>query len=251
MATTDVTGVLVIAHGSRNPTWNQLVEEAVKGVETDLPITVGYLELVEGRLIPDGVQWLEAQGVNRILAVPLFVSSGSTHLEEIQYALGVKSRSRVETHLSPIRPQAEIVWCPAMDAHPLILRLLKERVCKLSHSPGEESLLLVAHGSGQSGFQAVWDRGLRQLTDGLQKRFGFPEVEVAMLQLGNLREKAKVLCRGRRLLILPVFLSRGYFTDVVIPTELEGIPCAYREETYLPHPLVSRWIEETVNRWAR
>ncbi|PTX63333.1 sirohydrochlorin ferrochelatase [Melghirimyces profundicolus] len=244
--TTGKEGVLVLAHGSRDPEWNRLVEEAVERVDTDLPITVGCLELVKGRLIPDGVRYLEEQGVKRIWTVPLFVSSGSTHLEEIRYALGVTDRSRVATDLSPIRPRAGIVWCRAMDDHPLILKLLEDRVREWSERPEEEHLLLAAHGSNKPGFREIWEKGLTGLAGGLRERFGFPVADYAMLQVGDVREKAEALSRKRRLLVLPVFLSRGYFTDVLLRRELEGVDCVYPGETYLPHPLVTRWIEETV-----
>lgn len=241
-------GVLVIAHGSPNPEWNRLVEEAVEQVQVGLPISVGYLESLAGQGIADGVQRLEKEGVERIRVIPLFVSSGSTHLEEIRYALGVIDHSRVKTDLRRIQPWAQILWDQAMDAHPLIQRILEDRVGSLAESPREENLLLVAHGSEKPGFREEWEKGLEALAEGLRVSFGFATVEYAMLRVGDMRSKAERLSREKRLLVLPVFLSQGYFTDVILRQELEGIPCAYRGETYLPHPLVSRWIEETLGQ---
>ncbi len=85
-------GVLVISHGSRDGKWVRLVDEAVAQVlrPSDIPIVSSFLEIVEGRLIQDGIRTLERQGVTDIIAVPLFVSSGSTHVDEIGYALGAK-----------------------------------------------------------------------------------------------------------------------------------------------------------------
>lgn len=241
-------GVLVIAHGSPNQEWNQSVEEAVEAVQLGLPISVGYLESVAGQSIVDGVRGLEAEGVERIRVIPLFVSSGSTHLEEIRYALGVVDHSRVKTDLQRIGPRAEIRWGPAMDAHPLVQRILEDRVRSLSESPCEESLLLVAHGSDKTGFREKWEKGLATLAERFRVSFGFGTVDYAMLRVGDTRCKAERMSQEKRLLVLPVFLSRGYFTDVILRRELEGIPCAYRGETYLPHPLVSRWIEETLGQ---
>ncbi len=86
-------GVLVIAHGSRSKQWVRLVDDAAKQVKTDHPLTVGFLELVKGRKIQDGIDALEAQGVNRIFAIPLFASSGSKHIEEIRFMLGLTGRA--------------------------------------------------------------------------------------------------------------------------------------------------------------
>lgn len=243
------TGVLVIAHGSRSKRWVQVVEEAAAAVKTPYPLTVGYLELVEGRSIADGVRRLEREGVDRILAVPLFVSSGSTHLEEIQYALGVIGKSRVKTDLERIDPEVPIVWTSALDDHSLVESMLAERIAELSTRPEQETLLLVAHGSEKAGFRQVWEQGLAALTSRLNKRFSFPEADYAMLRLGDVRKKAEQLSSRRTCLVAPVFLSPGYFTEKVVPTELKGLPCRYRGETYLPHAHVSQWLEEKIKNF--
>lgn len=215
-------------------------------VRTDHPLTVGYLELVEGKSIADGVRELEEKGVRRILTVPLFVSSGSTHLEEIQYALGIKQESRVETDLEPIHPRVPILWTEAMDDHPLVEAILAERIQKLSVQPREETLLLVAHGSEKPGFRPIWEKGLSALTTRLKRRFSFDKADFAMLRLGDVREKAERLSREKKCLAVPVFVSPGYFTSEVVSRELEGLSCLYRGETFLPHPYVARWVEEKV-----
>ncbi|WP_169713710.1 sirohydrochlorin chelatase [Paludifilum halophilum] len=244
------TGVLVIAHGSRSGRWVREVEEAVAQAGIHLPVVVGYLEMVEGRSIADGVRKLERWGVRRILAVPLFVSSGSTHLEEIRYALGINRGPCVPTDLQPIHPRAEVFWCPAMDTHSCMVDILTERVRSLSRCPERESLLLVAHGSDKPGFRQKWEKGLQRLSEILKNRFAFPAVDFAMLQVGDVRQKAERLKDFDPVLALPIFLSPGYFTEEVVPKALEDIPCSYLGETYLPHPAVSRWIEETVDRYG-
>ena len=73
-------GVLIISHGSQEKTWVESVDDAISrlNLPDTLPVEAGFLELVEGRLIQDGINRLEAQGVTDLLVVPLFVSSGST-----------------------------------------------------------------------------------------------------------------------------------------------------------------------------
>ncbi|QKG83860.1 cobalamin biosynthesis protein CbiX [Kroppenstedtia pulmonis] len=238
-------GVLVIAHGSRSREWVDGVDEAVSQVVTDFPITVGYLELVLGRSIKDGVRELEKQGVDNILVIPLFVSSGSSHLEEIRYALGVQEESSVLTSLGKIHPVARIHWCPAMDDHPRILEILADRVRSLSQNPDDESLLLIAHGSEYPDYRRQWEKGMIRIADSLNQIFHFKAVDFALLQSGDLPEKKRMSDNGE-LLVLPVFLSPGYFTREVIPQKLAGWDCRYQGETLLPHPGVSRWLEETI-----
>ena len=114
-------GVLVISHGSRDEGWVQLVEDAVNAVRmpANVPMYASYLELVEGRLIQDGIDQLsKGQGVTDIIVVPLFVSSGSTHIDEISYALGVIAEPLLETDMEPLDIKARIHFTSPIDDHP-------------------------------------------------------------------------------------------------------------------------------------
>lgn len=239
-------GVLVLAHGSSNAYWVQCIEDMVASIETDLPITAGYLEQVEGKSIADGVRELEAKGITRIITIPLFICSGSTHLDEIQYALGVKAYSRIETDLALIHPSAEIIWCSAMDAHPYTLSILTERIQACSSSPSEETLLLIAHGSNQSGFQEEWEKMLEQMSTHITSKFTFRAVTYATLLPDNTSKAVNELIPKGRLLVVPVFLSEGYFTKQLIPRKISQVPCIYEGQTYLPHTLIGKWIEEQI-----
>jgi sirohydrochlorin cobaltochelatase len=238
-------GVLIIAHGSKSEDWVRSVDQIVSQAHIAFPHTIGYLELVEGRSIADGVRYLEKVGVKRINVVPLFVCSGSTHLEEIQYMLGLKPESAIDTEF--IHPQAEVIWCSAMDDHPNILRILSDRIQALSHSPSEETLLLVAHGSDEPVFDAVWEQVLRSLTSQLKSAFPFRHVTYGTLYPDTIRECAAQLSSEGDLLVIPVFLSEGYLTSKVVTSKLEGLEYKYSGEAYLPHPLISRWIESVIS----
>jgi sirohydrochlorin cobaltochelatase len=239
-------GILVIAHGSKNKQWVEYIDQAVASIHIHLPITVGFLEMVEGRSIEEGIRRLERQQVKQIIVVPLFVSSGSTHLEEIQYALGLKSYSRIKTDLKRIHPRAEIVWSTAMDDQQYMKDILRQRVQDLLTDPSNEALLLVGHGSKVAGFQHIWEHTLQNLTQSLKDQCQINEAHYATLLPDNVTERARLLSYRKKLIVLPVFLSEGYFTTKVIPTKLTGLTYKYSGETYLPHPLVSQWIEEKI-----
>lgn len=242
-------GVLVIAHGSRNTDWVKGIEEAARTAMSripEIPISVGYLELVPGKSIADGIDSLQRKGVDRILIIPLFITMGSTHLEEIQYALGLLEQSRIPTELRPIRPAAELIWCSPLEAHSFVLDVLGERVQEASTQPNEEVLLLIGHGSEVAGFKEKWEELLGFLGKHLRVRFGLKGFSYATLKGDQVRRRAKALARKNRLIVIPVFLSEGYFTEVVIPSKLEEINCTYLGRTYLPHPLISDWICQTI-----
>ncbi|MCF6092674.1 cobalamin biosynthesis protein CbiX [Microaerobacter geothermalis] len=242
----DKTGVLVISHGSSNGQWNRYIEEAVAQAKLPLPRAVAFLEWVPNKSIADGVAELEKQGVKQILVIPLFVCLGSTHLEEIKYALGIISHSAVPTDIEKISSQAEIIWGPAFDSHPYMTDIICDRIHKLSNDPSKESLLLVAHGSEIPGFYELWEKMLYRLSHRVQKRINFLQVSYATLRPDNLLARLEKI-KGDRMIVVPVFLSIGYFTKHVIPAKLKSYSCVYSGETLLPHPLISKWIEETVN----
>lgn len=241
-------GVMVISHGSRSKKWVQLVDDAVAGVRLpgDMPVVAAYLELVEGRLIQDGIHMLEEQGVTDIIAVPLFISSGSTHIDEISYALGVQEKPTLPTDLVPFQRNAAIHFASPIDDDPDIAQILFEKVRELSIDPSRELLLLVGHGSVEKGFHLQWRSGMERLAARLKDLGGFSDAASAMLLPDQVRFKLGLWQRskpGYRVIVAPLFLSEGYFTKEVIPSRLEGCEYSYNGKAMLPHPLVSKWIE--------
>lgn len=239
-------GALIIAHGSRKSEWVAMVDQAVGRVDLEMPVAVGFLEMVEGRAIPDAIRILEAQGVEEIVAVPLFVSSGSTHIAEIARMLGAEAPFPVDTDVTPIKLDAEVRFCRPMDDHPLVVRILTERARELSTVPQDEWVLLVGHGNDMPGLREEWEQAMDRLAVQIRRSTGFAGASWATFHPDNLRERAEDLARDFRLLVVPLFLSEGYFTRKLIPSRLEGISYVYSGQTYLPHPLVSRWITTTV-----
>lgn len=244
-----VPGVLVISHGSRDQNWVSIVDEAVSGLplRESLPVAVSFLELVEGRLIQDGIDELEHAGVTDIIVIPLFVSSGSTHIDEIAYALGAKPVPERETDLEPFRVAAQIHFGNPVDDDPDIAQMLWDKTRELSQHPGREVLLLVGHGSRHEGFRQRWERGISSLAARVRQISGLAAADYGLLNPDNVRSRVEHWQeQGYEVLVSPLFLSEGYFTKVVIPQRLEGLEYAYSGQTLLPHPLLPRWIGRQV-----
>ncbi|MBP1153922.1 MULTISPECIES: CbiX/SirB N-terminal domain-containing protein [unclassified Paenibacillus] len=244
-------GILVISHGSRSGDWVRLVDEAVEAVRVPegVPVYSSFLEIVEGRLIQDGITHLESLGVTDIIVVPLFVSSGSTHIDEISYALGVKDKPLLPTDLEPFAIRARIHFTSPIDDDPIIADIIYAKIKALSRDPQKEILLLVGHGSIEKGFHLLWRRGMEKLAMRLQALGGFDEAEVAMLLPDQISRKMKWWLDRKpehTVIVAPLFLSAGYFTGEVIPERLSGYEYRYNGEALLPHPGISRWIERQV-----
>ncbi|MDF2720977.1 MAG: cobalamin [Paenibacillus sp.] len=247
------TAVLVISHGSRSADWVRLIDQAVAEVRlTDagqhIPIVSSFLELIEGRLIQDGLDALERTGVTDIVVVPLFVSYGSTHVEEIRYALGDVPRPSFETDMEPLRFRANIHVCPPLDDDPIVAHIVFDHLREMTIHPEREHVLLIGHGSELPEFYAKWKTSMDTVARNLQKLGGYAQVSTALL----LPDETQAFMRahqeeaaGQDVIVAPLFLSSGYFTNTVIPSRLNGFTYRYNGKALLPHAAVSRWMERT------
>jgi sirohydrochlorin ferrochelatase len=253
-------GVLVISHGSRDGKWVQLVRETCAGIAlppelADAPVECSFLELVEGDLIQDGIDRLEQAGVTDIIVVPLFVSSGSTHLDEIAWALGLKAEPARPTDLARYRVRARLFMTGPIDDDPEIARLIAGKLRPMSEDPSRELVLLVGHGSDEAGFRERWSRTLDSLSQQVRAIGGYAGADYAMLLPDETAGKMAEW-RNRRpdltVLVAPVFLSEGYFTREAVPRRFAEYPHRYGGWALLPSPLVKEWLARRVaEAWER
>jgi sirohydrochlorin cobaltochelatase len=236
--------VLVIAHGSPDPHWMERVEEAVRPYRRQMLIRVAYLDGVEGRDIADEVERLERAGVETIAAVPLFVTAGSTHVSEIRGMLGLEPDA-ITPNVKPVATRARFLWCQPLEDHPLVEQIVCERLRALSVDPHREALLLVGHGSDLPGYRERWGRLLHRLTFRLQNRYYFSAAGYATLRPDTVATRARQLASCGELVVLPLFVSQGYFTRRALPERLAGVSYRYDGSAYLPHPLIGEWIVQS------
>jgi sirohydrochlorin ferrochelatase len=251
-------GVLVNSHGSRETGWVRLVEEAVAAAAASdrlqgVPVVCSFLELVEGRLIQDGIDRLAALGVTELFVLPLFVSSGSTHVDDIGQAFGMPPVGERAGELERFRIGSMRVTCgDPIDDDPDIAELLYANIRELSADPEREAVLLIAHGSGEPAFHERWQRGMRLLADRVRTLGGFARAETAMLLPDQAASRMEELQRDpvvESVLVVPLFLSAGYFTQKVIPSRLNGYSYKYNGKPLLPHPYIVRWMERRAAAW--
>ncbi|GAA0136909.1 hypothetical protein YSY43_37500 [Paenibacillus sp. YSY-4.3] len=244
-------GVLVISHGSPDGHWVKLVDDAVAAVQAQLPeglpVEASFLEIVEGRLIQDGIDRLEQQGVTDMIVIPLFMSSGSTHVDEIAYALGVKDTPEKETDLERFRLSARVFFGEPVDDHPLVAQMIWDKSKLLSREPEREALLLIGHGSRHEGFRQRWEQGISSLAARVKELGGIAVTDYALLNPDSVHKKVSYWQeRGYEVAIAPLFLSAGYFTKKEIPSRLEGLTYRYSGEALLPHSLLPHWMLDQI-----
>lgn len=81
----DQTGLILLAHGSRDALWRQPIEavhQLVEAMRPDLPCICAYLDACAPDL-PAATQTLIAQGVKHLIVLPLFLGTGKHAREDI------------------------------------------------------------------------------------------------------------------------------------------------------------------------
>lgn len=251
-------GVLVISHGSRSSEWIQLVDEAVQAMSLpdETAVYSSFLEMVEGRTLQDGIDSLEAAGVTDIIAIPLFISSGSSHIAEIRYRLGVETEdpSREAKDSKQDEPDAEerlTIRAAVHFGEPIgdsedIAQLLLEKLQGMSVQPDQEIVLVIGHGSDLAPGYRQWKQDLNGLAERIRLTGGFAEAEGVTLLPDELAERLSYWSRekpGCRVILAPLFVSPGYFTEKVIPKRAGEYDYAYNGKALLPSPVLTRWME--------
>jgi sirohydrochlorin ferrochelatase len=243
-------GVLLIAHGSPKEVWNNSVQEVVKMVNLPYPIELGFLEYVPNRTIGRAVDELRAKGAVNIVAVPLFISSYSNHIEEIKYILRLRKEppSGAED-LHPLESKVSFILTPALDDHPLVAEILADRVRKQSISPRDEIAVLAAHGAETEEDLIKWDEQLASLSAHLKQTLGLKEArygyifEEKPLYLRRVMEEA---AREGTVIVVPVMVSSGFFTEKYIPKILTNLTYKYNSNCLSPDRRLASWVEMMV-----
>lgn len=117
------TAVLLIAHGSRRAEANHdLVEvaEALRATgEYDI-VVPSYLELAEPS-IPGAARQCVDLGADEIRMLPYFLSAGSHVTRDLE---------RFRNELAAEFPTASFKLCPPLGLHPLMLDIIRDRLCE-------------------------------------------------------------------------------------------------------------------------
>lgn len=165
-------GLLLIAHGSPSPEWNKpvldfgrRVAEEVKKNGRFKAVRTAMLESASPN-VPTAVAELEAAGCDHIVAVPLFIApTGHTHFD-VPAVLGIYSSPRTTAALAhegaaAARPKVPIVLTQTMSEGDVLRKYVVDQVRKLSRSPQEEAVVLLAHGDPEHALLA--ERLMRRL----------------------------------------------------------------------------------------
>ncbi|MBO6795146.1 MAG: CbiX/SirB N-terminal domain-containing protein [Balneolaceae bacterium] len=272
-------GVLVLAHGSMDKTWNLAIEEAVEPVRDQHPVEIAW-GMANALNMQPALEKLDAKGVGHIVVVQLFVSSYSPIIRQNEYLLGFRDSladapmpmmihdmknkrmtMKMPENLQPLNVNAKIVITDPLDDHDLVAEILHERIQALSEQPENETVLLVAHGPNQEADNDKWVATLENLgqkIQRLQSTNGTMYSNMVSLTVRDdadeeIHEKARLAFRAQvqkaddegTAIVIPVLLASGGVEKKYVQ-RLEGLNYKWSGETLLPHVNIQHFIKKRV-----
>jgi sirohydrochlorin cobaltochelatase len=120
-------GILLLGHGSSLPYNKKLVEETANILRKKHKITVHTAFLnMDAPSIQEALKELCNSGVNRIVALPLFLAHGVHTLQDMPAQLGIENGSRKATKKHG-NNNIEILYAEPLGAEPVIAELAYQR----------------------------------------------------------------------------------------------------------------------------
>ncbi len=120
-------GILLLGHGSSLPYNKELVEETANMIRKKHNIIVHTAFLNKDTpAIQEALKELCNAGVNRIVALPLFLAHGVHTLQDIPAELGIENGAR-KTTINHGNNTVEIIYAEPLGADPVIAEVAYQR----------------------------------------------------------------------------------------------------------------------------
>jgi sirohydrochlorin cobaltochelatase len=111
------TGVVLFAHGSRDPLWRLPIDAVAQQMTSQWPgmtVSVAFLELTQPDL-PTTVEQMMKQGLSHVRIVPMFLGVGRHAREDLP---------EIVRGLTQAYPQMRFELVPAVGEHPAMTSLM-------------------------------------------------------------------------------------------------------------------------------
>ena len=270
-------GILLLAHGGAER-WNTNVTELASGIDREVPTEVAF-GMAQRSAIQTAIDRLQERGVQRIVAVPLFVSSHSSVITSTEYLLGLRKSAPPELALfaqmshghgahgghgdhnaadpdatKPVKTSVPIKMTDALNDHPVVAEILTTRLQSLSKNPANEVVIVVAHGPVADDENAKWLADMSAIVKVMTKLRSFHRIEsmtvrddapepIRSAAAAELRSRVEQAARdGKRVIIAPLLIAYGGI-ERGIHKRLEGLTYEMPTEGLLPDARLAGWVQ--------
>lgn len=277
-------GVIILAHGGK-ANWNEEVMKVRAEVDKVYPAEVAF-GMASRRTIQAAADKLVERGVERIVAVPLFISSHSTVITSTEYLLGQRSDAPADLakfakmdhgsdggghgshgggHSShsaydgtkPIETKLPVVMTRALDDHPKVAEILTARAKALGGDPSNEVVIVVAHGPVTDESNRKWLADMSSLVGRMKKETAFKRIEYM-----TVRDDAPEPIRSQATAELRSIVEKAKAENaevLIVPLllsfggieegvkkRLSGLPYKMSPQGLLPDERLAQWVLESV-----
>lgn len=275
---TPKTGILVLAHGGKQ-NWNEEVAKVAALVDRELPTEVAF-GMASRLTIQAAVDRLAARGAERIVAVPLFVSSHSSVITSTEYLLGLRPEAPSDLAIfakmdhggsghggghgahqtnaaydgtAKIETRIPVTMTNGLNDHPIAADILLSRAEAISEKPASEVVVIVAHGPVAEETNRAWLADMGKLARMVDEKSDFKRVEYLTVRDDApepIRSRATAELRAvverakadkARVLIVPLLISYGGIEEG-IRKRLEGLDYTMSPRALLPDERLAAWV---------
>ena len=124
----------------------------------------------------------EADGCDRILAYPLFISVSSHSERDIPNALNIRFHDHGDPDIRRYTGKLPVTYTQPMDHGPILPQMVAECAREISVDPSRESALILSHGGGCEHF---WEHMHRRVATEVTKATGIQDVSWLAVQTGR------------------------------------------------------------------
>lgn len=269
--------LVVIAHGSPMESWrkpvleletsvrNQIKAAQLKGIDYVRVALMEYTEPSVASVVKD----CEAQGVDSIFALPLFIAPSGHTEEDLPNILGWKYNPYVREELAEektemVKSKLPIVLGPTFYYSYVLEKVMAQRVKSFSKDAANEAVIFLAHGDEERiGF---WKSLLGNVSKYVKENCGVTYVDGELIEMGHnfgnelmpLLEKAAQT--KKRIFVQGIYLTSDVKrmadrhkmqerqADLI---KARGVEIVYSNEGILPasSDLVTNWVVEQTAQW--
>jgi hypothetical protein len=247
-------GVIAVPHGSEY-NWNETMREGLAPLTDDYTIAEAF-SMVDPVVIERAVRDLEAAGKKAAVVVRIF-SMESNFQEKAHYVLGLQrtfGRSIMgERFPKRIRTHLQMTTLGGLEASPHFAKGLLDRAQAISETPSEETVILLAHGTGSDAKNARWMDNLRTIADTMRAHGGdaFRDIKVHTWRedwpekrkqtIPEIQEMVREASETGTALVVPArTTAQGRASEY-----LEGLDYRYGKG-FAPHPEFAAWMREQI-----
>ena len=250
----DDVGVIAVPHGSEY-NWNETMRKGLAPLTDEYNIAEAF-SMVDPPVIERAVRQLEADGMKAAVMVRIFSMKGSFR-EKSRYVLGLQNDFGVsimgERFPDRIRTHLQMTTLGGLEASPHFAKGLLDRAEAISTDPSEETVFLLAHGTGADDENARWIENLRTIADTMRSHGGdvFRNIKVHTWREDWPEKRKETIPEIQRM----VREASETGTALVIPARttsqgrgsqyLEGLDYRYGKG-FAPHPQFEKWMREQI-----